>query len=311
MFRFVDSVLVITNADAGTADDEALAGALDLLREHTSVEVAATANPGELDSVLQRAGTRTIVVAGGDGSLHAVIAQLHKRNELNDKTIGLLPLGTGNDFARGNDIPLDIHEAAELLMSGEARPVDLIVDEVGGVVVNNVHIGAGAQASRRGARWKHRLGSLGVGKVNLGKLGYPLGTIQAAFLPPHIRLDIEIDGEQVNDLAQKVLMVSLGNGSHVGGGTPLAPDADTEDGLIDVVISRAVEPWRKFRYTWQLRKGDHTDRDDVLNLRGGKVTISGDEFWASADGEIYGPERSRSWRVERAAYRFIFPPETA
>ena len=75
--------------------------------------------------------------------------------------LGLIPLGTGNDFARAMDIPLDTEEAARLLVEGEVRPVDLIVDELGEVVVNHVHVGAGAQASRRGARWKERLGKVG------------------------------------------------------------------------------------------------------------------------------------------------------
>ena len=71
------SLLVITNADAGTSDEERLAEALAVLREKASVEVAKTSNPGELDGVLHRAGGRTVVVAGGDGSLHAVVTALH------------------------------------------------------------------------------------------------------------------------------------------------------------------------------------------------------------------------------------------
>ena len=146
----MDPLLVITNSDAGSADQEGLEAALSVLRGRASVEVAATANPGELDGVLHRAASRRIVVAGGDGSLHAVVAALHKRNELKDKVLGLIPLGTGNDFARGTGIPLDPADAAELILHGEVRPVDLLVDELGEVVVNSVHAGVGAQASRRG-----------------------------------------------------------------------------------------------------------------------------------------------------------------
>jgi diacylglycerol kinase (ATP) len=93
----------------------------------------------------------------------------------------------------------------------------------------------------------------------------------------------------------------------VGGGTELNPDADTEDGLLDVMISRAVEPMAKLGYVARLRKGEHEERDDVVSLRGTSVKVSGDEFWLSADGEISGPERSRSWRLERAAYSMILP----
>ena len=301
------SLLVITNAEAGTSDEERLSEALAVLREGASVEVAKTSNPGELDGVLHRAGGRTVVVAGGDGSIHAVVTALHKRHELAGSTLALLPMGTGNDFARGNDIPLDIEDAARLVLTGEARPVDLLVDETGNVVVNNVHVGVGAQASRKGAKWKTRLGSVGVGKVNLGKLGYPIGAALSAFHPPNWRLRVEVDGEVVNDVNRPVLMVAIGNGGNVGGGTELNPDADPEDGRLDVMISRAVKPLAKVGYVARLSRGEHAERDDVVTLRGRSVKVSGEEFWLSADGEISGPERSRSWRLEPAAYSMILP----
>ncbi|MBS2936309.1 diacylglycerol kinase [Nocardioides sp. J2M5] len=298
---------MITNADAGTSDEENLATALAVLREEASVEVARTSNPGELDGVLHRAGGRTVVVAGGDGSMHAVVTALHKRRELSGTTLALLPMGTGNDFARGNAIPLEIADAARLVLTGEARPVDLLIDEPGNVVVNNVHVGVGAQASRKATKWKSRLGSVGVGKVNLGKLGYPIGAALSAFHPPNWRLRVELDGEVVNDVDRPVLMVAIGNGGNVGGGTELNPEADPEDGRLDVMISRAVAPTAKIGYVVGLARGRHDERDDVVTLRGRSVKVSGDEFWLSADGEISGPERSRSWRLESAAYRMILP----
>ena len=171
----MDPLLLITNVDAGGGRQEGLDIALGVLREDADVEVAVTGNPGELDGVLQRAGCRSIVVVGGDGSLHAVVSALHRRHELAKRTLGLIPLGTGNDFARALGIPLDPGEAAAALLSGKSRPMDLIVDELGGVVVNNVHAGASAQASRYGARWKKRLGPYGI-----GILGYPIGAAIAA-----------------------------------------------------------------------------------------------------------------------------------
>jgi len=302
-----EPLLVITNADAGTADEESLDQALSVLREQVSVEVQATSNPGELDGVLHRAGSRRIIVAGGDGSLHAVVAALYRRHDLEGTTLGLLPLGTGNDFARGTDIPLDIEDAARLVLEGEARPVDLIVDETGEIVVNNVHVGAGAQASRRGHKWKHRLGSIGVGKVNFGKLGYPIGALLAAFEPPSQRLRVEVDGKVVNDLDRPVMMVAVGNGANVGGGTELTPEADPESGRMDVMISRSVSVTAKIGYVARLRKGEHHKRDDVVYLRGSEVSIRGEEFYVSADGELYGPERSRTWRIEPAAYNMMLP----
>ncbi len=103
-------------------------------------------------------------------------------------------------------------------------------------------------------------------------------------------------------------MVAIGNGGNVGGGTELNPDADPEDGRLDVMISRAVKPMAKLGYVVGLSRGTHDERDDVVTLRGRSVKVSGDEFWLSADGEISGPERSRSWRLEPAAYWMILPP---
>ncbi|WP_345262399.1 diacylglycerol/lipid kinase family protein [Nocardioides nanhaiensis] len=303
----MDPLLVITNAEAGTSDQERLDLALEVLREHTSVEVAATADPGELDGVLHRAGSRRIVVAGGDGSLHAVVSCLHKRRELEGRVLGLLPLGTGNDFARGVGIPLEVPEAARVLVEGTPQAMDLMVDEVGQVVVNGVHVGAGAQASRRSTRWKKRLRPVGVGKLNLGKLGYPIGAAITAWNPPVIRLRVEVDGVVVNDLDSPVLQVALGNGSSVGGGTELTPDADPSDGRIDVVVSRAIGPVGRIVYAARLGVGTHLEHPDVDRYRGREVSIAGEEFWCSADGEIDGPERHRSWRLEPAAYSLVAP----
>ncbi|MCH1865094.1 diacylglycerol kinase family protein [Nocardioides sp. CFH 31398] len=303
----MEPLLVITNSGAGTAAEENLEQALSVLRASASVEVAETDGPGELDGVLHRAGSRRIVVAGGDGSLHAVVSALYRRNELHGSTLGILPLGTGNDFARHAGIPLEPADAARVVLAGHGRPTDLIVDEVGEVVVNNVHVGAGAQASRRGDRWKKRLGVIGVGKVNLGKLGYPIGAALAAFKPPFLRLHVEVDGVTVNDLDEPALMVAVGNGATVGGGTSLTPAADAADGKVDVMVSRAIGPLARFGYVADLVRRRHTDREDVVYRRGTRVTISGEEFYCSADGEIYGPERSRSWRVEPAAYTLLVP----
>ena len=305
-----EPLLVITNKGAGTADEETLDLALAVLRERASVEVQATGDPGELDGVLHRAGSRWIVVAGGDGSLHAVVSALHRRNELEGRVLGLLPLGTGNDFARGTGIPLDVEDAARVLLDGKPRPMDLLVDEVGEIVVNGVHVGAGAMASRRSTRWKERLGSVGFGKVNLGKLGYPIGAAITAWNPPLVRLRVEVDGEVVSDFDTPVLQVAVGNGCSVGGGTELTPDADPTDGRADVMISRATGPISRLIYAGRLGLGTHPEHADVQTLRASQVTISGEEFWISADGEISGPERHRSWRLQRAAYSLVLPTDT-
>ena len=170
-------------------------GALASLLDEASVEVTATSNPGELDSVLHRAGSRPIVVAGGDGSLHAVVAALHRRHDLKDAVLGLIPLGTGNDFARATDIPLDTEEAARLLVDGEVAP--------GRPDRRRARRDRGQPRARRRRRagqpprrtaGRSGSASIGDGKVNLGKLGYPIGAALAAIQPPYLRLRVEVDG---------------------------------------------------------------------------------------------------------------------
>jgi len=296
----VDPLLLITHASAGGS--EQLGAALEVLHGHASVEVAETSNPGELDGVLHRAGSRPIVVAGGDGSLHAVVATLHRRNDLSGKVLGLLPLGTGNDFARTLGMPLDPVEAAKALVSGTPRPMDLVVDELGEVVVNSVHVGASAHASRRGATWKERLGPFGLGVV-----AYPLGDALDAVRPPFLRLRVEVDGEVVADVDRHVLMVAIGNGATVGGGAALTPAADPGDGKVDVLVSFATTPGARVGYAVDLLRRRHPHRDDTIYLRGSQVSVAGEEFWMSADGEITGPEGRRTWHVERAAYSMLVP----
>jgi diacylglycerol kinase family enzyme len=235
------------------------------------------------------------------------VAALHRRQELKGAVVGLLPLGTGNDFARGIGLPLDAEEAARIVLRDRPRPMDLVLDEVGEVVVNSVHVGAGAEASKRGAGVKERLGKIGVGKANLGKLGYPIGALMTAAAPATVRLRVEVDGDVVCDLANPVLMVAVGNGRSVGGGADLLPGADPTDGHLDVLVSRSTGPLARLLYAVRLGFATHHHREDVSYYRGSTVSVTGGPFWCSADGEVYGPERRRSWRLEPGAYRFLLP----
>jgi diacylglycerol kinase family enzyme len=276
------------------------AAGIELLARH------AVRDPERLIPTMQeavRSGAPMVIVGGGDGSLSCTVDEVVER----DCVFALLPLGTANSFARTLGIPLDASAAAEVILDGAVEPMDLVVDEVGQVVVNSVHVGAGAQASRNARVWKERLGAIGVGRLNLGKLGYPIGAALTAWRPPVLRLRIEVDGRVVNDLDQPVLMVAIGNGASVGGGTELTPEADPGDGAVDVMVSRAVGRIARLRYAARLGLATHHRAGDVVYLRGRTVSIRGERFHCSADGEVYGPERHRTWRVEPAAYSMVLP----
>ncbi|MFL6090196.1 MAG: diacylglycerol/lipid kinase family protein [Aeromicrobium sp.] len=293
---------MITNADAGNANRVGIGSALAVLRVSCEVEVAASRDSGELEQILRQAGDRTIVVAGGDGSLHAVIAALHAKDDLSGRTLALLPLGTGNDFARALDLPMDPEAAAQAILSGAPRPIDVIVEDNGEVVVNSVHAGASVHASKTAAKWKSRLTPVG-----LGVLGYPIGAALTAINPPSVHLTVDVDGEVIVRPDRRLLMVVIGNGSSVGGGAELTPAADPGDGYADVVVSLAAGPFARFAYAWRVKSGSHRARTDVITRRAKNISVRGEMFLVSADGEILGPRDARTWHVLPSAYKIVAP----
>ncbi len=103
-----------------------------------------------------------MVAAGGDGTLHVVAQRLRRLGLLADAVLGLSPLGTGNDLARTVGIPLDPRATAAVVLSGRPRPLDLLVDDRGGVAVNAVHCGVGGVAVRHAAPLEPWLGGRAV-----------------------------------------------------------------------------------------------------------------------------------------------------
>ena len=295
-------VLIITNANAGSSDRDSIDVALAVLRSECEVEVAASHGVDQLDQILKEVGNRTIVVAGGDGSLHSVIAALYSKGDLTGRRVALLPMGTGNDFARALDLPMDPESAARVIVSGAPRPIDLIVADDGEVVVNGVHAGASVQASKTAAKWKSRLTPVG-----LGVLGYPIGAALTAINPPSVQLTVEVDGEVITGPDQRLLMVVIGNGSSVGGGAELTPDADPGDGYADVMVSLATGPFARFAYAWGVKARSHPARTDVITRRAKIVSVRGEKFSVSADGEISGPHDARTWQVLPSAYKIVAP----
>ena len=240
-----------------------------------------------------------MVVAGGDGSLHLVVARLHALGELDDADLALVPLGTGNDLARALGIPLDPVEAARLALTGTARPLDLLVSDAGGVAVNAVHLGVGAEAAQQASRFK----------PVLGPLAYPLGAAVAGLRVKGERLRVEVDGQVLADGRRPVLMTGIGNGPGVGGGTPLLPHAVPDDGLLDVMVSFAVGPWARVRFGAALREGRHDASPYVRWARGRSVSVSGGPVELNADGEVGDTVRSGTWRVEPGAWRLVRPAQ--
>ena len=289
-------LLVITNAAAGSAHEEAVDAAVGTLSERADVEVAATTSPEDCDAAVAGRGGRRVVVCGGDGSVHVIVAALHRAGELDD-AVGLIPLGTGNDLARALGLPLDPREAAKVVLDGGPHQLDLLVDDAGGLVVNAVHLGVGAEAARAAASLKPRL----------GRLAYLVGGVGAGATATGWRVAVRVDGQVLADGQRKVLQVGIGLGRSVGGGSPLTPHSVLDDQLADVVVSEAVGPLARLGYGLRLRRGSHLDRPDVHTARGTEVEAAGEPFHYNADGEIHGPVERRVWRIHPQGWRLITP----
>jgi len=292
----VERILLVTNATAGTNDQKAVDEALAVLEEHADVRVVATSDAHQLHEVLAGRDGRDVVVAGGDGSLHAVVGALLDSGDLGGPTLGLIPLGTGNDFARGVDIPLLPAEAAAVIMDGRAVKIDILFDGEGGVVVNAVHVGVGAEAGRAAEPWKW-----------LGKIGYVVGALRAGLKSQGHRMRVVADDTVLADGRRRVFQVGIANGPNIGGGTKLSPDADPTDGSIDVLVSFSKSRRDRILYGVHLKRGTHEERHDVRTVRASRVSVSGDGFWCNADGELSGPITAREWRVQPDAFSMRLP----
>lgn len=286
---------VIANGNAGSAERHAVAAALLILAEVAPARLVHTSHPDELDDALVAAGDRTLVVVGGDGSLHCVVERLWAQGTLGDATLGLVPLGTGNDFARGASVPLDPEEAARRVVAASPQRMDLLVDDAGGVIVNAVHAGLGAVASTRAEGLKD----------HLGPLAYPVGSLLAGARADGWELEIRVDGVLLEPPGERILMVGVGNGPSIGGGTMLCPSAVPDDGLLDVVVVADGGTADRVAFGNALRQGTHLERDDVVAARGHEVRINGEAVGHVGDGEVHDDVVDRTYRVEPGAWTLL------
>ncbi len=284
---------------------EAVARARELLHSGGGVPLTVVDGDEQLHAVVDHA--ERVVVLGGDGSVHRVVQRLADTGRTDSAPgpeVALVPMGTGNDLARGLGIPLDLDEAVGLALRGRPRSLALLQDEDGGVVVNAVHIGVGARAARTAEDTR-------AGKSLLGRSAYGVAAVLAGLRARGWHLRVTADGEVLQDASEPVLMVAVGLGRTIGGGAPVTPAADPFSATAEVTVSRSTGWLSRVGYAAALRQGSHDHRRDVTTAHAHAQVqvqvVRGDGVSTDADGEVAGPFRQRTWRVRADAWRLVLP----
>ena len=223
------------------------------------------------------AGARRIVVAGGDGSVHEAANGLMQSK--GEAAFGVVPTGTGNDFAKACDVPLDWQQATQALAAriaagGRTRAID--VGRMNGrYFANGAGIGFDARVTHiaRGYRWP------------IGDLVYLLaifrGLVDGVASPAmHIRAgEYRWDGP--------LTLANVANGPWVGGMFHIAPMAGNGDGHFDLMIADAVTRRRVMTLLPAVMSGEHMDQPEIHHWTVTDVVIEADEPVPShLDGEM-------------------------
>lgn len=250
-----------------------------------------------------RRGARRVVVGGGDGTLSAAAGVLAGT----DAALGVLPLGTANDFARTLGIPADLARACRVIAHGRVRTVDVAFAGRRSFL-NAASVGASSRAARRvSGRLKRRA----------GVLAYPLAGAAAAATPP-FRARLVADGSVRHD--GWALQIVVGNGRFHGGGRLVAPGARPDDGALDVYVlaappggeagrrtARVRDVLALARYAARLVRGRHVDDPALLHLRARRASLRTDPpLEIDVDGEMAG-RTPAAFRIAPGALRVIAP----
>jgi diacylglycerol kinase (ATP) len=264
------SLVIIANADAGST--ERVEAALRVLDDAAGAEIVWTEGPDDIDAVLQ-ADDRQLVLAGGDGSIHLLVNRLAATDTL-DRTVGLLPMGTGNDLARGLDLPFEPEEAARRVLSGRPRRLPLLEAPGGEMAANNAHAGLGVAAARRGSEWKDRLGAF----------AYTAGSLTEGLTYSGLEATVRIDGSLL--YSGPALVVMLLVGPSAGGGFRPLPEVEVEDPVIDVLVVESGSLAERGGVAFAALRGELGEHEAAIRGRATRVEVeSGGEEW-ELDGEF-------------------------
>jgi YegS/Rv2252/BmrU family lipid kinase len=255
-----------------------------ITEEYGNADWSGTVYPGHAIQLAKQAGEQgydMVIAMGGDGTVHEVINGLMQVGENKRPLLGVVPVGSGNDFAHAIGIPKESDHALAHALKGEASMIDLglMTDEHGRTEYfdNTLGIGFDAIVTIR----SHKL------PILRGFLMYLTAVIQTIVLnhdPAHVQ--IETDSEKIDD---QVLMTTLCNGGREGGGFMLSPDSKMNDGIMEFLLVRKVSRAMMFRLVPEFMNGTH--RRFTKEIRMGackKFAMTSDRpLYIHADGEIF------------------------
>lgn len=254
-----------------------------IIKEYGNADWSGTVYPTHATELAKQAGEQgyeMVIAMGGDGTVHEVVNGLMLVPAERRPILGVVPVGSGNDFAHAIGVPLRSDHALAHALNGDPSAVDLglMTDDHGRQEYfdNTLGIGFDTVVTIR----SHRL------PILRGFLMYLTAVIQTIVLNHDpILMQIDSDGEK---WTESTLLLTLCNGPREGGGFLIAPEARPDDGVLHYAMIRNVSRLMMFRLVPEVMKGTHGNFRQVKLGSCKKLSVSGDRaMYIHADGEVY------------------------
>lgn len=287
------TALLILNSRSGSADADVDRAVDHLERSGIDVALSCPGDPAEIDGLIAQAAPTAdmIILAGGDGTLsHSVGAVL-----MADRPLGILPMGTANDFARALGLPDDPEQAAAIISDGNIRNVDVgMIDDR--PFLNVASVGFSVEVARFHS---------GDRKKRLRLLSYPLSWMDAYQRHRPFAARIVCDGVA---RTRRCTQLAVGSGRHYGGGLMLSEQAQIDDGWLRVYSVEPLGFWGWVRLLPSFRFGTLGKKKEAELLRAKAVDIETRQPRSiNVDGELIGRTPAR-FRIRPGALAVFAPP---